>query len=97
MKNAFENIGVKLLGIVPRVELEGRGTIPEVEIRYEEFGAKAIETAEQSINLNELTELALPPKMKSVDYEALTEKFKKLLLTDFTSKSSASGRGENCL
>jgi len=97
MNKAFENIGVKLLGVVPRVALEGRGTIPEVEIRYEEFGAKAIETAEQSINLDALTELAIPPKRKTVDYEELTEKFKKLLTTDFRTKLSASGRGENCL
>jgi cobyric acid synthase len=97
MEKAFENIGVKLLGIVPRIELEGRGTIPEVEIRYEEFGAKAIETAEQSINIDELAELAMPPNIENVDYEALTEKFKKLLLTDFKTKIRASGRGENCL
>ncbi|MBN1245881.1 AAA family ATPase [Candidatus Bathyarchaeota archaeon] len=97
MKEVFENVGVKLLGVVPRVELEGRGTIPEVEIRYEEFGAKAIEVAEQSVNLDALTELALPPKRKTVDYEELTEKFKKLLITDFRTKLSASGRGENCL
>jgi cobyric acid synthase len=97
MEKAFENIGVKLLGIVPRVELAGRGTIPEVEIRYEEFGAKAIETVEQSINLDALTKLATPPQMKTVDYEELTEKFKKLLTTDHKTKLSASGRGENCL
>jgi cobyrinic acid a,c-diamide synthase len=97
MKKAFENIGVKLLGVVPRIELEGRGTIPEIEIRYEEFGAKAIETAEQSINLNALTKLAMPPKRKTVDYEELTEKFKKLLTTHFKTKISSSGRGENCL
>jgi len=96
MEKAFENIGAKLLGVVPRVELEGRGTIPEVEIRYEEFGAKAIETAEHSINLDELTELAMPSTRKPVDYEALTEKFKKLLTRDFGTKLSASGRGENC-
>jgi cobyric acid synthase len=96
MEKAFENIGAKLLGVVPRVELEGRGTIPEVEIRYEEFGAKAIETVEQSINLDALTELAIPPKRKTVDYEELTEKFKKLLTTDFRTNLSASGRGENC-
>jgi cobyric acid synthase len=96
MEKAFENIGAKLLGVVPRVELEGRGTIPEVEIRYEEFGAKAIETVEQSINLDALTELAMPPKRKTVDYEELTEKFKKLLTTDFRTNLSASGRGENC-
>jgi len=97
MKKAFENVDVKLLGVVPRVELEGRGTIPEVEIRYEEFGAKAIEAAERSIDLNMLMELAMPSTRNSVDYEELTEKFKKLLTTDFGTKLSAGGRGEKCL
>jgi cobyric acid synthase len=97
MKKAFENVGVKLLGVVPRVELEGRGTIPEVEIRYEEFGTKAIEAAESSIDLNMLMELAMPSTRNPVDYEELTEKFKKLLTTDFTTSLSAGGRGENCL
>lgn len=95
MEKAFEKIGVKLLGIVPRIELEGRGTIPEVEIRYEEFGAKAVETAEQSIDLDALTQLATPPKIQTVDYEALTEKFKKLLTSEF--KTESSGSGEKCL
>ena len=95
MAKAFANVGVKLLGVVPRVELEGRGTIPEVEIRYEEFGAKAIETAESSIDLDALKALAMPPRIHAVDYEALTEKFKKLLTTDF--RPNLGGRGENCL
>jgi cobyric acid synthase len=94
MKEAFENVGVKLLGVVPRIMLEGRGTIPEVEIRYEEFGAKAIETAENSIDLDALTALATPPLMRTVNYVELTEKFKKLLTTDFRPNL---GRGENCL
>jgi cobyric acid synthase len=93
MRKAFENVGVKLLGVVPRVELEGRGTIPEVEIRYEEFGAKAIEIAESSIDLDALTELATTPIIHTVNYEELTEKFKSLLTTDFRSNF---GRGENC-
>jgi cobyric acid synthase len=97
MNKAFENIDVKLLGVVPRVELEGRGTIPEVEIRYEEFGAKAIEATESSIDLDALAELAMPSTRKAVDYEALTEKFKKLLTTDFGTKLSVGGHEEKCL
>jgi cobyric acid synthase len=96
MKKAFESVGVKLLGVVPRVELEGRGTIPEVEIRYEEFGAKAIEAAESSIDLNMLTKLAMPSTISAVDYEEITEKFKKLLTTDSGTKRSAGGLEEKC-
>jgi cobyrinic acid a,c-diamide synthase len=86
MEKAFETAGVKLLGIVPHVDLEGRGAIPEVEIRYEEFCAKALETAEHSINLDALTQLAKPPTKKTVNYQKLVEKFKKTLTTHHKNK-----------
>jgi cobyric acid synthase len=76
---AFKNAGVELLGLMPRLDLEGRGMIPEIEIRYEDFGAKAIEAAEGNINLDRFTELASWPKPVKVDYEAFAEKFKKML------------------
>ncbi len=81
IKQSLQNVGVDLLGMVPRMELEGRGMIPEIEIRYEEFGAKAIEAAEQYIDLNKLTELAAPPTKTQVDYKEFSNKFKNLLLT----------------
>ena len=81
IKRAFNRIGVEVLGFVPRIELEGRGMIPEVEIRYEEFGAKAIETIESHINLNLLTRIAEPPRKVNVDYGAFVEKFKNTLTT----------------
>ena len=37
MEQAFAGVGVELLGMVPKLNLEHRGMIPEVEIRYEEF------------------------------------------------------------
>jgi cobyrinic acid a,c-diamide synthase len=83
IKHAFKGIGVELLGIVPRIELEGRGMIPEVEIRYEEFGAKAIETIERFVDLNLLAGLAEPARKTSVDYETFVEKFKTSLTADF--------------
>jgi hypothetical protein len=46
VKKAFAGAGVELLGILPIVDAEGRGAIPEVEINYEKFGAKALEVAE---------------------------------------------------
>ncbi|MBT0158363.1 AAA family ATPase [Candidatus Bathyarchaeota archaeon A05DMB-2] len=93
IKRALENAGVKLLGIVPRLELEGRGTIPEIEIKYEEFGAKALEVAENFIDLNLLTELATPLTKSRVDYGAFSEKFKNLLTN---SKSTFGRRHEVC-
>jgi len=31
--------------------VEGRGMIPEIEIKYEEFGAQAIKAAEETLTL----------------------------------------------
>jgi ribosomal protein S17E len=39
----------------------------------------------------------MPPNIKNVDYEELTEKFKKLLITDFKTNLSASELEEKCL
>lgn len=83
VKNAFANLGVELLGLVPRIELEGRGMIPEVEIRYEDFGAKAIETIEKSVDLEVLASQAEPlDKEPSGDYEKLLERFKKVVTSE---------------
>jgi len=82
VERAFANLGVELLGMVPRIELEGRGMIPEVEIRYEEFGAKAIETIEQSLDLKTLTRQAEPLKKAAGDYEPFLEKFKKTIISE---------------
>ena len=92
INRAFKTLEIELLGIVPRIELEGRGMIPEVEIRYEEFGAKAIETIEHNIDLDLLTSLAEPPKKKDVDYDAFLEKFKNSLATNFTQSLFEGGR-----
>jgi cobyric acid synthase len=91
VKRAFANIGVEMLGMVPRIELEGRGMIPEVEIRYEEFGAKAIETIEKSVDVKKLASQAETLGRASGDYEGLFEKFKQIV----TAKSEANVK-EGC-
>jgi len=95
IKIAFENAGVKLIGIVPRMEVEGRGMIPEIEIKYEEFGAQAIQAAEQYLNLETLAKIANPPKLTNVDYAAFMEKFKNLV-TNYK-LTSEGGKIQNCL
>jgi cobyric acid synthase len=87
IQRALENVGVKLIGVVPNMKLalEKRGMIPEIEICYEDFGAQAIDAAERYINLEQLIKLAKPPECNNVDYTAFVEKFKKLL-TDFNCK-----------
>lgn len=79
INESFNKLGVKLLGILPRIQLEGRGAIPEIEIRYEEFGAKAVETIEQSLDLDELAKVAAPLDCSIVDKMSVLEKFKLLL------------------
>lgn len=90
VKRAFANLGVEMLGMVPRIELEGRGMIPEVEIRYEDFGAKAIETIEKAVDLKTLANQAEPLGKTSKDYEKLLERFKKVI----TAESELSVIGE---
>ena len=82
VKRAFEGAGAELLGIVPVTDVEGRGAIPEVEIKYERFGAKALEMAEKTLNLDKIVELATPLLATDFDYEVFVEKFKKELITD---------------
>jgi cobyric acid synthase len=82
VKQAFANLGVEVLGMVPRIELEGRGMIPEVEIRYEEFGAKAIDTIEKSVDVITFAGLAEPLSQASADYEKLLEKFKTVVAAE---------------
>jgi cobyric acid synthase len=79
VNQAFEKAGVELLGIVPISDLEGRGAIPEVEIKYEEFTKKAIELIEKSVNIAKVIEVAAPFAMTELNYEAFVAKFKDAL------------------
>jgi len=99
IRQAFKNAGVQLLGIVPRVDVEGRGAIPEIEIKFEEFGAKAIETVEKSIDLDKVEDVASPACPAGIDFETLVEKFKTILATEFKTNdnSKESGRKGKCL
>ncbi len=83
IEEAFACVGVELVGIVPRMNLEGRGVIPEIEIKYEEFGAKALETAEVSLNTEKIAAMAEPSSVSDLDYHAFLIKFKNSLIADF--------------
>jgi cobyric acid synthase len=95
MRQAFNNVGIKLLGMVPRLDLEDRGMIPEIEIRYEDFGAQAIDAAEKYIDLDLLAKLAGSPMRVEVDYRAFMEKFKNLL-TNYSLSVSEGGTTQTC-
>ncbi len=79
VQQAFEKAGAPVLGFVPVSDLEGRGAIPEVEIKYEEFTAKALELVEKSINVDRVIEVAAPFAVADLDYGAFVEKFKNAL------------------
>ena len=81
---AFADSGADLLGLVPVTDVEGRGAIPEIEIKYEDFGAKALQEAEQSLNIDRIIEVAGPLKTAEFDYEAFVEKFKNTLTHVFS-------------
>jgi cobyric acid synthase len=81
IKQAFAKAGVELVGVVPRIDLEGRGAIPEIEIKYEEFGAKAIEIAESSMQIEKIVNMAGPATVAQLDYDAFLERFKKSLVS----------------
>ena len=80
VKEAFEKAGAELLGILPIVDAEGRGAIPEVEIKYEKFCAKALTTAEDFLNLKRIVEVAKPLELARFSNEEFIEKFKKALM-----------------
>jgi cobyrinic acid a,c-diamide synthase len=95
MQQAFVKVGVQLLGMVPRLNLEHRGMIPEIEIRYEDFCAQAIAAAEKSLNIDLITKVAAPPKPAKIDYDSLTAKFKNLI-TNYNLNHSQGGNQEKC-
>jgi cobyric acid synthase len=79
INQAFERAGVEVLGIVPVCDLEGRGAIPEVEIKYEEFTTKTIELIEQNVNIDKVIEIAAPFAMTELNFESFVSKFKDAL------------------
>ncbi|MEM2280673.1 MAG: AAA family ATPase [Candidatus Bathyarchaeia archaeon] len=89
---AFKKYGVSLLGLVPRMELEERGMIPEVEIRYETFCKKALETVERYIKIDELLKLAKAPHISKGNLN-ICGKFKRLLTSSFWDEPFTIERG----
>ncbi|MDI9644823.1 MAG: AAA family ATPase [Candidatus Verstraetearchaeota archaeon] len=79
VERSLNDAGVRLLGMVPRADLEGRGAIPEIEIRYEEFCAKSLEIVERSIDLRSVIGLAAPFEERAVDFTAFSDKMRALI------------------
>ena len=77
------------------MDVEGRGMIPEIEIKYEEFGEQAIKAAEENIDLDALARIAEAPALQRVDYEAFMQKFKSLLI-NYSLTASQGGKPKSC-
>ena len=84
-----------MLSIVLRIDLEERSSIPEIEIKYETFRAKAIEIAENSMDLNKFAEVAAPVLEAQTDCRVLVGKSKNLLETDFKYNASERRKQKN--
>jgi hypothetical protein len=69
--------------------------IPEIEIKYEEFGAQAMQTVEENVDLETLTGIAKPAALQKIDYEAFMQKFKNLL-TNYKLSASQGGKPQSC-
>lgn len=67
--------GVEVLGVIPRLPMGERGTIPEVELRLEEFSEKALAVASEHLDVERLAALARAPVMKELDYKKMRERF----------------------
>jgi cobyric acid synthase len=79
VKKVFAKAGAEVLGILPVSDLEGRGVIPEVEIKYEEFTSKALSLVEGSVDVERVIEVARPFAVTMPDYDAFVKKFKDAL------------------
>lgn len=95
IREALSVRGAELLGIMPRLDIEARGMIPEVEIRYEDFCGKALESSERYINIDKLLEIAQPPKFTHISFRELIGKFRRTLLFNSTSELGHD-RGSTC-
>lgn len=67
--------GVEVLGVIPRLAMGDRGTIPEVELRLEEFSEKALAIASEHLDVRRLAALARVPAMRELDYKGMRERF----------------------
>lgn len=94
IKKVLETRGLSLLGIIPRMELEERGMIPEVEIRYEDFGARALEAAEHFLDVDKLVELAAPSRITLINFKDYLKKFKESLLSSQNSSFNFKFEGD---
>ena len=89
---AFGALGIVVLGLVPRIELEGRGLIPEIEIRYEEFGSKAVEVIENSVDLKTFVSLGEPLRKTGTGKIEFLERFMKAIASNSETKERGKGR-----
>jgi cobyric acid synthase len=69
--------GLDSVDLVPKIKMEDRGNIPEVEIRLEEFCLNAMKTVEKHLDVNKIMGMADRPKFNGYDsYNRIVENFR---------------------
>jgi cobyrinic acid a,c-diamide synthase len=70
-------INPEYFATIPKVKLNERGNMPEVEIKLEDFCLNAIETVEKYLDLDEIVKLAATPNFSGyTDFNTLLNSFK---------------------
>jgi cobyrinic acid a,c-diamide synthase len=70
---------VPLLAVVPKLSLGHRGTIPEVELRLEEFSEEALSAAEAYVDVDRVLSLAKRPECPAAVPRDLPKRFREAL------------------
>jgi cobyric acid synthase len=77
LKYIQQNTEVEYVESIPKIKLNERGNIPEVELKLEEFCLHALTTIENYTDAEKIRALAQKPEFKGyMDYEEILEKFK---------------------
>lgn len=69
--------GLEFVETVPKVKLEKRGNIPEVELKLDKFCLNAMKTVDKYLDVNKFLELGDKPEFKGyLSYDDVLNKFK---------------------
>ncbi len=69
--------GLDSVDLVPKIKMEDRGNIPEVEIRLEEFCLNAMKTVEKYLDVEKIMRMAERPEFVGYDsYNGIVENFR---------------------
>ncbi|MCE5213770.1 MAG: AAA family ATPase [Methanobacterium sp.] len=69
-------IDVNFVELIPKIRIQERGNIPEVEIKLEEFCLNAMETVQKHMDVDKILEIADQPSFQGyLSFEQILERF----------------------